>query len=108
MNDELRRLTVEVERLKEDLERFLRIDVQQPEVLLVKTATKDTYPVVAASYYYCEIQKIAAGTPAEGEAPTISGTGRYVWVYNIGTSIPDVGTLRLASLRGGRYFMNYC
>lgn len=94
--------------LREQVERLEQVQTQQPEAVLVKTATKVTYPTAASSYYWCEIQKINSDTPAEGSAPTAVGTGRFIWAYNTGTTIPPSGTLRIAAPRGGRYVFNHC
>jgi hypothetical protein len=108
MNREDRRLRLDADELREEVERLSRVDTQAPTTLLVKTVEKDTYPASPGGYYWCEVQKFPAGKPVEGDTATISGTGRHVWCYNIGSTTPPEGTIRVATLQDGRYVINHC
>jgi hypothetical protein len=80
-----------------------------PREILVKTTTKDSYPTIPQAYYACN--------PCSISGPTVEGSNavvqpetptRIVYVWNAGSKVPPVGTVRIATSTGGRWVFAYC
>ena len=75
--------------------------------MLVKTATKTTYPTTAGAFYYCQAEGVL-GAESEGSAGTTSGdTGSFLYALNLGTQIPPAGTLVVVSFVASRWVFRY-
>ena len=108
MQDEIRRVRLESLSLGEEISATTRSQTVAPTHAFVQTATKDTYPTTANAFYYCQVCSIS-GTPTEGGSATITPlAGRFLFVYNVGTTIPPVGTQRVAHVQGSVWTMNFC
>lgn len=101
----------QIRRRIEDLERALEraqpssVDNGSP-ALLVKTATKTTYPTVAGSVFYCQILT-PGGNPIEGAAGTFAAKSTHVYAVNVGGLVPPVGTKLIAVATGGQWVIRY-
>lgn len=95
-----------IEDISQESERSWLGKPQGAQSVVVQTATKTTYPVVAGAYYWCEIMQVA-GTPAEGATVTYSGTGQHLYAYNLGATVPPAGTKKLATQANGRWFIRH-
>jgi hypothetical protein len=74
---------------------------------VVVTATKTTYPTVAAQYYACHPIWISGNT-TEGTAATYhTDTATWVYAVNLGTAIPPSGTKILTHSVGGRWVFRF-
>lgn len=108
MADEVRRVRLESLSLGEQIDSAFRHQTIAPDRVLVQTATKTTYPTTANAWYYCQVCSLS-GTPTEGGTATVTPlAGRFMYAYNTGSSIPPVGTPRVAQLRDGRWLFNFC
>jgi hypothetical protein len=108
MSSEVRRVRLESLAIGEQIDASTRTQTIAPDRVLVQTSTKDAYPTTASAYYYCQVCSIT-GTPTEGGSATVTPlAGRFMYAYNIGTTVPPVGTIRTAHLRDGRYIFQYC
>ena len=107
MQDEIRRLRLESLSLGEDIGAIDRNQTVAPDRLLITTTTKNTYPTTANAFYFCTAQAIT-GTPTEGGTATINALSFNLYAYNLGTTIPPVGTQRVAHLTCGTYCFTYC
>ena len=108
MSAEIRRVRLESLSLGEEIDATSRTQTIAPDRVLVQTTTKDTYPTTASAFYYCQVCSIS-GTPAEGGAATVTAlTGRFLYAYNTGSTVPPPGTRRVAHLRDSIWTFSYC
>jgi hypothetical protein len=74
--------------------------------LLVRTTTITTYPTTAAVYYGC-IPQTVSGTQTEGTAgSTATAVGAFL-ALNLGSAVPPVSTLILATFVPHRWVFRY-
>ncbi len=74
---------------------------------LVITATVDTYPTSASSFFAVHPLSID-GVEAEGEAASFTpDEDRTFYVYNVGSTVPPEGTKIIATSTGGRWTFRY-
>src|SRR4051812_48150406 len=74
--------------------------------MVVRTTTKTTYPTTANVYYAC-LPVDVGGTEDEGQSSPLSGGAGFIYVLNLGTTIPPVGTNLIAESVGGRWTTQY-
>lgn len=106
MYDDVRMQRLELDALLRRIDALSKDQSVPDGRAVVRTAIKDSYPTTPNSYFWCEIQSLA-GVAKEGEAAAVGGTSNFVLVYNVGTSVPPVDTVRIAHKVGGRYTMSY-
>jgi hypothetical protein len=75
--------------------------------LLVTTTTVSTYPTSAASFYASNPTEIDGSEVEGGAASYTADTTQVVYVLNVGTQIPPVGTRMVAHAVGGRWACRY-
>ncbi len=93
--------------LQEQIDATARAQTIAPGHMLVTTATKTTYPTTPNAFYYCTAQSIS-GPATEGGTATVTGLSVKLYAYNLGTTIPPVGTTRVAHLTSGTWTFQYC
>lgn len=71
-------------------------------VALVATATESAYPSSIAAFYACTVLGLT-GTEAEGEPGGTPTQAATIYCFNVGTTIPGVGTKLLAVQVGDRW-----
>jgi len=75
--------------------------------LLVVTTSVATYPTSAAEFYACNPQQIT-GSVTEGATPTfVADASTIIYVLNVGTAVPPVGTTLVVHSVGGRWVFRY-
>ena len=80
---------------------------ESPVTMLLKTIEEDTYPTTAGAFY-AGYRTAMDGTESEGSAATtLVDPGWLVYAYNLGSQVPPVGTLVLATNCGGRWLFRY-
>jgi hypothetical protein len=91
--------------LRDDLDNLVPPADAGPRCCVVQTATLTTYPTAAASFFYCQIQKLS-GSQTEGATPTLTAGG-YIFAANTGAAIPPNGTNLIASWVESRWVIAY-
>ncbi len=74
--------------------------------LAVRTRTKTTYPTVPSAYYSC-FPLAVTGDEVEGGPATLTVAVEDLYVFNVGTVIPPVGTDLLATFVDNRWVVRY-
>jgi hypothetical protein len=75
--------------------------------LLVTTTTMSVYPTSAASFYATNPTEIDGSEVEGGAASYTADTTKVVYVLNVGTQVPPVGTSLVAHAVGGRWVCRY-
>ena len=75
--------------------------------LLVTTTTVSTYPTAAASFYASNPTEIDGSEVEGGAASYTADATQVIFVLNVGTQIPPVGTQVVAHAVGGRWVFRY-
>ena len=75
--------------------------------LLVTTTTVSTYPTSAASFFASNPTEIDGSEVEGGAASYTADATQVVYVLNVGTLIPPVGTRVVAHAVGGRWVFRY-
>jgi hypothetical protein len=71
--------------------------------LLVQTIQLTTYPTTAQTMYACNPVNIDGDEIEGGVVTYIPDTNTVVFILNVGSAIPPLGTRRVASGVGGRW-----
>lgn len=76
--------------------------------LVLRTATKTTYPTTAGAFYACHIVTVL-GTETEGSPGdlTVVSTTDWTFALNLGLAIPPSGTDVLATFVKSRWTFRY-
>jgi hypothetical protein len=74
---------------------------------LVTTTTVSKYPTTAAAYYASNPTEIDGSEVEGGAASYTVDTTQVVYVLNVGTQVPPVGTRVVAHAVGGRWVFRY-
>ena len=88
---EAMRLRIDDDGLGDDLSQVDPDEDGCGDVLVCQTTTHTTYPTSAGAFYYCKILAVL-GAEVEGGAATLTDTGRRLYAYNLGASVPPSGT----------------
>jgi hypothetical protein len=75
--------------------------------LLVTTTKVSTYPTSAASFFASNPTEIDGSEVEGGAASYTADTTQVVYVLNVGTQIPPVGTRVVAHAVGGRWVFRF-
>jgi hypothetical protein len=75
--------------------------------VLVTTTTVSTYPTAAASFYASNPTEIDGSEVEGGAASYTADTTKVVYVLNVGTQVPPIGTRVVAHAVGGRWVFRY-
>jgi hypothetical protein len=75
--------------------------------LLVTTTTVSTYPTAAAAYYATNPTEIDGNEIEGGTVSYSADPTQVVYVLNLGTQVPPVGTRAIAHALGGRWVIRY-
>jgi hypothetical protein len=75
--------------------------------LLVTTTTVSTYPTSAASFFASNPTEIDGSEVEGGAASYTPDATQVLYVLNVGTQIPPVGTRLVAHAVGGRWVFRY-
>jgi hypothetical protein len=75
--------------------------------LLVTTTTVTTYPSTASSFYASNPTEIDGSEVEGGAASYTVDTTQVVYVINVGTQVPPVGTRVVAHAVAGRWVFRY-
>ena len=103
MRNERERLDIAVA----DLGRLDEGDQDESQCLLVKTFAESSYPTAAGSYFACHPVGLS-GTEGEGDVATqTEDTSETVYAFNLGSTVPDAGTVLIAHAVGGRWVFRY-
>ena len=107
MTDEARTLRRRYDDLVARIDQRLPLNNTGSSSLLVKTATKTSYPTSAPSFYYCQVQTVT-GAEVEGGTGTLSAdSGSFVYALNLGSAIPPVGTPLIVTFEPYRWTFRY-
>lgn len=75
--------------------------------LLVQTRTVAAYPTSPNAFFACSPVRID-GPETEGAGATFAvDAARTIFVYNLGTRVPPVGTMLVAQSCGGRWTFRF-
>jgi hypothetical protein len=75
--------------------------------LLVTTTTVSSYPTSAASFFASNPTEIDGSEVEGGAASYTADATQVVYVLNVGTQIPPIGTRVVAHAVGGRWVFRY-
>jgi|GEM_PF-2080769 len=75
--------------------------------ILVQTKAETSYPTTPSAFYACSPVSID-GPETEGAAVSFrTDSSRSLFVYNLGTAIPPVGSKLIAHSCGGRWVVRF-
>jgi hypothetical protein len=75
--------------------------------LLVTTTTVKTYPTAAGAFYASNPTEIDGSEVEGGAAAYTADTTQVVYVLNVGSQVPPVGTRVIVHAVGGRWVFRY-
>lgn len=104
--DEAKRLRAHIAARNDRLTRFDLAAADGAPCILAQTVAVRSYPGTAASYFGCQPQTIL-GAEVEGGAATITPDGGTFFALNVGSAVPPVGTLVVATFVGNRWVFRY-
>lgn len=89
------------------LDRVAPFIAEASPAVLVTTTTVKTYPTTAAAYYASNPTEIDGSEVEGGAATYTTDTTQVIFVLNVGSQIPPVGTRLVAHAVGGRWVFRY-
>lgn len=104
--DETRTLRRRVDAVEQELARQLEDTQTGCVCVLAQVSQIGTYPTVAAAFYALQPVRIT-GVIAEGTGPTLTTAGNKFLGYNLGGTVPPLGSHVLAVGAGGRWTFRY-
>jgi hypothetical protein len=105
-NSESVRLRLEDDEFADELTRQPAPGGQGCPCLIVETATETTYPTVAGKFFHCKIVSVL-GTETEGTSASYTTAAATLKAFNLGGSIPPVGTKVIAFFVPWRWCFRY-
>jgi hypothetical protein len=75
--------------------------------LLVTTTVASTYPTAAGAFYASNPTEIDGSEVEGGAAAYTADTTKVIYVLNMGTQVPPVGTRVIVHAVGGRWVFRY-
>ena len=104
--DDSRRYTTEEQSLSDDIGRRDMSPALSSPSVLAKTTVLTAYPTTAFSYFACLPQSLY-GVEQEGATGVVLSGSSSFFALNLGTTVPPVGTLVLATFTGNRWVFRY-
>lgn len=105
-SDDARRFQIRESALAEDVKRTLIDPFLGTSSLLVRTTTVRTYPTVAQSYFACQ-PLILLGKEIEGGGGATTPSISTFYAFNLGSTVPAVGTQLVVTFVGNRWVFRY-
>jgi hypothetical protein len=93
--------------LSEVLDRVAPFSCDGQAAILVTTTTVNSYPAKAGAFFASNPTEIDGSEVEGGAAAFIADQSQFVYVLNVGTQVPPVGTRAVAHAVGGRWVFRY-
>lgn len=106
IQDFSRKYTTEEQILSDDIHRRDMSPALSSPSVLAKTTVISAYPTAAFSYFACLPQSLY-GVEQEGAAGVVLSGSSTFFALNLGSTVPPVGTLLLATFTGNRWVFRY-
>ena len=104
--DDSRRYTTEEQILSEDINRRDMSPALSSPSVLAKTTVLSVYPTTASSYFGCLPQSLYGAEQEGATGIVLSGSSSF-FALNLGSTVPPIGTLVLATFTGNRWVFRY-